>query len=254
MQRQKFTKGKDVSGLASTRIMLVDNNPAFVKSLQASLQRESDLEVIAVAYNGGDALKSALCNHPDVMVTDLVMPVLDGFALMEALRKAKLNIRIIVLTELTRDCFIRQAMGLGACYYMVKPVDPAILVSRVRDSLDFYDIVPLHSPVSSHLDQILPLLSAAGISPGTAGYRYLHFAVGLAAQMDNLSGRITTELYPAVAKAFQTDRRSVERAIRHAIQGAWASSNMPSGDKPTNGELIARLARQYAARSADGPT
>jgi two-component system response regulator (stage 0 sporulation protein A) len=231
--------------------MLVDNNPAFVKSLQASFQRESGLEVIAVAYNGADALKSALCNQPDVMVTDLVMPVLDGFALMEALAKAKLNVRIIVLTELTRDCFIRQAMGLGAYYYMVKPVDPAILCSRVRDSWDFYDAAPLYSPVCISADAILPLITAAGIPPGSSGYRYLHFAIGLAAQMDTLSGRITTQIYPAVAKAFQTDRRNVERAIRHAIEGAWTSTNAPPGDKPTNGELIARLARQYASRRAD---
>jgi two-component system response regulator (stage 0 sporulation protein A) len=232
-----------------TRIMLVDNNPAFVKSLQASLQRELDLEVIAVAYNGADALKAALSTQPDVLVTDLVMPVLDGFALMESLSKAKLNVRIIVLTELTRDCFIRQAMGLGACYYMVKPVDPAILCSRVRDSLDFSEDASLHSPLSSHADTILPLLSAVGIPPGSSGHRYLHFAVGLAAQMENLSGRITTELYPAIARAFQTDQRNVERAIRHAIQAAWTSINAPPGDKPTNGELIARLARQYAQRA-----
>jgi len=232
------------------RIMLADSNPAFVKGLRESIKRESDLEVIAVAHNGSDALKSALCTQPDVLVTDLVMPVLDGFALMESLAKARLPVRIIVLTELTRDSFIRQAMELGASYYMVKPVDPSILCSRVRECLEYSDAASLISPDQNHRDAINPLLSAHGIPSGTAGYRYLHFAVSLAARMENLSGRITTELYPAIARAFQTDQRNVERAIRHVIQAAWSSMNAPPGEKPTNGELIARLARQYAVQRA----
>jgi two-component system response regulator (stage 0 sporulation protein A) len=199
-------------------MMLVDNNPAFVKYVQEVLTQEPDFEIAAVAFNGADALKTALRAQPDVMVTDLVMPVLDGLALIESLFKAKLNIRIIVLTELTRDCFIRQAMSLGACYYMVKPVDPAILVSRVRDSLSFSESEVPSSHFSEQGDAINPLLTSIGVPPGTAGYRYLHFAIALAAQMDKVSGRITTELYPAVARAFQTDKRNVERAIRHAIE------------------------------------
>lgn len=234
--------------MASIRIMLADSNPAFVKGLQESIKRESDLEVISVAYNGSDALKSALCTQPDVLVTDLIMPVLDGFALMESLAKARLDVRIIVLTELTRDSFIRQAMGLGASYYMLKPVDPAILCSRVRESRDYSEAGSLLSPAQSIRDGISLLLTSHGIPPGTAGYRYLHFAVSLAARMENLSGRITTELYPAVARAFQIDQRNVERAIRHVIQAAWSGMSAPPGEKPTNGELIARLARQYAAQ------
>lgn len=234
--------------MAPIRIMLADSNPAFVKGLQESIKRESDLEVISVAYNGSDALKSALCTQPDVLVTDLIMPVLDGFALMESLAKARLDVRIIVLTELTRDSFIRQAMGLGASYYMLKPVDPAILCSRVRESRDYSEAGSLLSPAQNNRDGINLLLTSHGIPPGTAGYRYLHFAVSLATRMENLSGRITTELYPAVARAFQIDQRNVERAIRHVIQAAWSGMSAPPGEKPTNGELIARLARQYATQ------
>jgi len=169
---------------------------------------------------------------------------------MESLAKAKSSVRIIVLTELTRDCFIRQAMEMGACYYMMKPVDPSILCSRVRDSLQFSQSGSLLSPSHEHGDTINPLLSILGIPSGTSGYRYLHFAIPMAARMENLSGRITTELYPAVARAFQTDKRNVERAIRHVIQTAWSNSTAPPGDKPTNGELIARLARQYTSQRA----
>lgn len=228
--------------------MLVDNNPAFVKSMQEVLQREPDLEVVAVAHNGSDALKTALFVRPEVLVTDLVMPVLDGFALMEELGKARLNVRIIVLTELTRDSFIRQAMALGACYYMVKPVDPAVLISRIHDSRDFAEMAPLVSPAGELGDLLSPLLNGVGVTPGTAGYKYLHLAVTLASRMDRLSGHITTELYPAIARAYQTDQRNVERAIRHAIKTAWASRATPGAVRPTNGELIAQLARQFSAQ------
>ena len=232
------------------RIMLVDSNNTFVKSMRDSLQQEDDLEVVATAFDGSEALRTALTARPDVMVTGLVMPVLDGFALIEALFKAKLGIRVIVLTELTRDCFIRQAMNLGACYYMIKPVDPAVLSSRVRDSMNFEDSGPLTSVVGNLEDSINPLLASMGISPGTAGHRYLHLAITMAARMENLSGRITTEIYPAIARAFQTDQRNVERAIRHAIRSACVLGTAPPAGRPTNGEVISRLARQYAAKFA----
>ncbi len=234
--------------MSIVRIMLVDSNAAFVKGTRDTLQREDDLEVVATAYDGAEALKTALTARPDVMVTGLVMPVLDGFALMEALFRAKLGIRVVVLSELTRDCFIRQAMSLGACYYMIKPVDPAVLVSRVRDSVHFEDVGTLASPVGNLEDPVSPLLASVGITPGTAGHRYLHLAVTMAARMESLSGRITTEIYPAVARAFQTDQRNVERAIRHAIRTACTLGSAPDATRLTNGEVIARLARQYAAK------
>ena len=236
--------------MAPIRIMLADSNRAYVSSMQETLQRESDLDVVATSNNGSEALKAALCAQPDVLITDLVMPVLDGFALMESLSKARLDVRIIVLTELTRDCFIRQAMALGANYYMVKPVDPSILIRRVRDSLSFSQAAPPTPNTREPGDAISDQLSALGVTPGSTDYRYLHFAVGLASRMEKLSGHITTEIYPSIARTFQTDQRNVERAIRHAIQSAWASDSAPPGEKPTNGELIARLAKEYLARRA----
>ena len=234
------------------RMMLVDNNPAFVQSIEQMLRCESDIRIAAVAHNGSEALRLALRERPDVLVTDLILPMLDGFALMESLYKVNLGIHVIVLTELTRDCFIRQAMSLGAAYYMVKPIDPAILISRVRDCLHFAEAPPLYTPINERLDRIKPLLKSIGVPPGTAGYRYLHFAIAMAAQMDKLSGRITTEIYPAVARAFHTDQRNVEHAIRHAISSAWSSGGAsPAFGRPTNGELIARLAQQYMAKSAN---
>lgn len=230
------------------RMMIADSNQSFVNSMRESFQREDDLDVIAVAYNGSDALKAALCVQPDVLLTGLIMPILDGFALMEALSKVRLGTRIIVLTELTSDCFIRQAMALGASYYMIKPVDFSVLCNRIRDSMHFSLTGAAVSPAGNPDDSLNPLLAGIGVAPGTIGYKYLHFAITLATRMDKLSGRITTELYPAIARAFQTDQRNVERAIRHAISAAWSSGSAPPGAKPTNGELIARLAQQFASQ------
>lgn len=231
------------------RVMLADSNPAFVKAMLEALKREDGFEIVASALNGSDALKTALSAQPDVLVTGLIMPVMDGFALIEAILKAKLDIRIIVLTELKRDCFIRQAMELGASYYMVKPADPAILASRIRDSLRVSRLGSQPSPFRDPGDAIGPMLTTFGVAPGTVGYRYLHFAIELAARMENLSGRITTELYPAVARAFHTDQRNVERAIRHAIQTACAANETSCDVKPTNGELIAKFAQQCLVMS-----
>ncbi len=94
----------------------------------------------------------------------------------------------------------------------------------------------------------------AGIQPHIKGYSFLREAVKLAVRDPDILNSITKRLYPAVAAMFDTTPSKVERAIRHAIEVAWARGKIENlnnvygikifgkGDKPTNGELIALLA------------
>ena len=103
-------------------------------------------------------------------------------------------------------------------------------------------------------ERIANIFLSAGIPPHVKGYRFLREAVKKIVAEPDLINAITKELYPAVATEFGTTPSKVERAIRHAIEVAWARGKIENinniygvkvfgrGEKPTNGELIALIA------------
>lgn len=103
-------------------------------------------------------------------------------------------------------------------------------------------------------ERIANIFLSAGIPPHIKGYRFLREAVKQIVIDPDLINAITKELYPAVAQQFGTTPSKVERAIRHAIEVAWARGKIENinniygvkvfqrGEKPTNGELIALIA------------
>ena len=100
---------------------------------------------------------------------------------------------------------------------------------------------------------ITELMWDIGIPLNVHGYRYLLDAVHLSLLQPSMSNNLSQQLYPCIAKRYETSPSSVERSIRHAIQIAWTRGNLAAAngmfgrsidlnyDKPTNGEMIALL-------------
>ena len=94
----------------------------------------------------------------------------------------------------------------------------------------------------------------AGIPAHVKGFQYLRQAIIIAIEFQGIVNNITKRLYPKVAECFETSPSKVERAIRHAIEVAWARGNaqtlnellgiraFESNNRPTNGEFIALVA------------
>lgn len=104
------------------------------------------------------------------------------------------------------------------------------------------------------LDAVIQnIIISSGISPRLYGYRYLKETIKMVMNSPRLMNNITKELYPTVAKAFDTTPAKVERSIRHAIELAWASGKIyyvnslygiavfDENHKPTNSEFIALI-------------
>ena len=197
----------------------------------------------------------------DVMVLDLIMPQMDGFALMEEVRRQQLANppQIIVVSALGRDDFIMRAVQLGARFYMVKPFDMASLAARIRESCG-QGVVPLGTTLNASArslsidEKLASLFLTIGIPAHIKGYQFLRTAVKMVVDNPDMINRITKELYPSIGKCYNTSASKVERAIRHAIEVAWSRGRIDTlnkafgcrvatkEDKPTNGEFIAMLA------------
>ena len=114
------------------RVLLADDHTMVRASLVGLLQAEGDVQVVAQAANGVEAIEQALKTRPDVVVTDLSMGVLNGLEVIRRLRDALPGTRVLVLTMHQEDEYVLQAVRAGASGYLVKDSAPAELLAAVR--------------------------------------------------------------------------------------------------------------------------
>ncbi|WP_109472609.1 response regulator [Ornithinimicrobium cavernae] len=109
--------------------MLVDDQPLLVSGFTMILSTEEDIEVVAQASNGREAVAEVARVRPDVVLMDVQMPVLDG---IEATRLVADATRVIILTTFDRDDYLFDALSAGASGFLLKNADPDDLVDAVR--------------------------------------------------------------------------------------------------------------------------
>lgn len=119
----------------SQTILVVDDSPTVVKFVSVSLKAKG-YQVIA-ACDGMDALEkmSAMTGQVDLIITDLNMPNLDGYGLIETVRQSRSQTPIIILSSEEDDADRVRGMAVGANSYLVKPFKPAVLLSEVSKQL-----------------------------------------------------------------------------------------------------------------------
>ena len=116
----------------SIRVVLAEDQAMVLGALAALLDLEPDIEVIAKAANGRDALKAAEKLTPDVLVTDIEMPGMTGLEVAAALQQSRSSIRTIILTTFARPGYLRRALDSGARGYLLKDRPAAELADAVR--------------------------------------------------------------------------------------------------------------------------
>lgn len=114
------------------RIIIAEDQVMVSGALAALLKLESDLDVIALAKNGQEAL--ALCQKelPDVLLTDIEMPIMTGLELAASIAEQNLPCKVIVLTTFARAGYLRRAMASGVRGYMLKDAPADTLATAIR--------------------------------------------------------------------------------------------------------------------------
>ena len=114
------------------RVVLADDHAVVRQGLRTFLDLQDDIEVVAEASDGREAIEAAAIFDPDVVLLDLVMPGLDGLGALKELRSGRA--RIIVLTSFGDDDKLFAALRGGAAGYLLKDVQPADLVRAIRSA------------------------------------------------------------------------------------------------------------------------
>lgn len=245
-------------------ILIADDNKDFCDCLSNYIGKQEDMEIISIAHDGQEAYDKILEVKPDIALIDGIMPKIDGIGVLERLhRDNKTNATMcIMLTAITGEQITQKAFSLGAKYYIAKPFDMELLISRIRqlrEPITKKGVLNTGLCYSNQSDidletRVTNILHEVGVPAHIRGYHYMREAIIMAINDIEVLNYITKELYPAIAKKCNTTPSRVERAIRHAIEVAWSRGKVDAIDslfgytvsnnkgKPTNSEFIALIA------------
>ena len=118
--------------VTAVRVVLVDDDPLVRAGLRMILGGAPDIDVVAEAADGQDAVDAVLREAPDVVLMDIRMPRMDGLAATRRMLDRGTNARIIVLTTFDTDDMVVTALSYGAAGFLLKDTSPADLVDAVR--------------------------------------------------------------------------------------------------------------------------
>ncbi|WP_101697047.1 sporulation transcription factor Spo0A [Clostridium minihomine] len=225
-----------------------------------------DFEIagIDVAYAPKDGLR--VLDHidseqPDAVLLDLFMPRLDAIGVIHAVRKKYAGKApfFIVMSTFSSPTLEREVMLSGAAYFVICPFDGKELAQRILKICG--GTTPKQEQVQAPASkgkpsleiQVTEILHQIGVPAHIKGYHYLRDSIIMAVQTPDIINAVTKQLYPSVAKRYETTPSRVERAIRHAIEVAWDRGDIDilnsyfgytihnTRGKPTNSEFIAMI-------------
>jgi NarL family two-component system response regulator LiaR len=116
----------------ATRILITDDHGVVRQGLRMFLSLDPDLEVVGEAENGREAVAMTRDLHPDVVLMDLLMPVMDGIAATEAIRSEMPEVEVIALTSVLEDASVTGAVRAGAIGYLLKDTDAEELKRAIK--------------------------------------------------------------------------------------------------------------------------
>jgi CheY-like chemotaxis protein len=117
------------------KVLVVDDEPLNVDYIEQGLE-DCDYQIVT-AFNGQEALDQIQKEHPDLILLDLMMPVLDGFAVLAKIKADNdlRNIPVIIISSMSDSKSIVKGIKQGAEDYLTKPVDVDLLVQKVKEYL-----------------------------------------------------------------------------------------------------------------------
>ena len=232
------------------RILLADESADLRALLHQSLQKHPSLVVCGQADNGASFVEQALAQQPDLIITDTLLPQLDGLsALRKILSGLPYRPAIFLVASFCSPIMTAEASALQVDFLAVKPVNVTALVERVLQYGKHIHISPAQADLQL---QILHILQELGLASHVLGHSYLREAIWMVAERPELIHGVTKELYPHIAKQHNTSPASVERAIRTALHTAWGRGEPnrwqyyfgPLYKRPSNSEFISRIAEK----------
>ena len=244
--------------MSTKTVMLLESNKAVLAQLNGAFEESEDFKVIYVGDDGDDGIKQIGSLKPDLVIVGMFLKGTDGCGVIHATKKAFADMKVVAM-GLPSDDMIEKALAEGANYYLVKPFTISTAMERIRELMKDKPerknemAISRRRPTTAE-EKISEIFIAIGIPPHIKGYGYLREGIKMTVERPHIINSVTKELYPSIAKKYNTTASKVERAIRHAIEVAWNRGRIDAinaifgsriylgTEKPTNSEFIALVA------------
>lgn len=254
-------------------LLVADSNIQTCDELEQFCNGLEDIELIGCVHNGVETINIILSRKVDILLIDIVMPVLDGLGTLTRLQALEIDDPpfVFVHTAFLDNRLLQELQKLGVVYCFVKPMSPEHIIPRIMQlsrNSEYQNEAPPHKSLSAQAPslaktytqddinhEITKQIRDVGIPAHLRGYHYLRAAIQLSVEaVDPSTIAVTKDLYPQIAEQYKTRPALVERAIRNAIEVAWTRGNTKVlheyfgytiddfKGKPTNAEFIAMIA------------
>lgn len=115
------------------RLLVCDDHPVVRSGLRGMLESQPDLEIVAEATNGDEAVSLTILHHPNVVLMDLRMPKMDGVAATERIKAENPSANVLILTTYETDADIVRAVAAGALGFLLKDAPEERIFGAIRD-------------------------------------------------------------------------------------------------------------------------
>ena len=241
-------------------LLIASNNLADAKGIEDVFCNLEEVHLLPSVFSGRETIDTILAQDVDLLILDLFLHDLDGISVLDFIGKLNEDRRpLVFVTTALADDRLLQIIKDRVIYCFTKPLKYEIIQVRVLEFLRVYERETEKEDDAVDLleAQIASGIRALGVPAHLKGYYYLRDAIRIYA----LSGSpvdlsITNDIYPTVAKIYNTRPPLVEHAMRNAIEIAWTRGNLDTirayfgytandfKGKPSNLEFVATMAQR----------
>lgn len=250
------------------KIIIADDNKDFSVPC-SNLLRTYGFDTVILEKDGAALVDKIGEIKPDVVLCDIFLPYFDAISVMKQVKAAGVATPLfMVMSTFDNPTLQKEVMNSGASYYFLKPFDVEVLVERIVQLTGIRKSGLLNNPqtlpfVKNEPDvemMVTEIIHQIGVPAHIKGYHYLRESIILCVEDHDIINSVTKQLYPTVAKRYNTTSSRVERAIRHAIEVAWDRGDVDilnsyfgytihnQRGKPTNSEFIALISDKLTLR------
>lgn len=252
--------------------MLISEDAAEFSDEKPDIFSERGFEPSFCAKDGMKVVEEIRSYRPDIVLMDMFMSNLDGVGVIKQIKKDN-DVRqpvFVIISNFDSPMLEREAMSAGAAYYVIKPFRATDLLERISDLMSYCatsenadtgacEVLSVDRELEITITDILHQI---GVPAHIKGYHYLRDSIMMCVRRPEIINAVTKELYPSVAKKYETTSSRVERAIRHAIEVAWDRGDVDilnsyfgytihnGRGKPTNSEFIAMISDRLRLHNA----
>ena len=241
--------------------LLMTQEPADNMSETKETLARYGIDLNCCSKDGEEVISRVETDRPDVVMMDLCMTHIDSIGVMRAIKKQKPEKlpMFVIYSSFDSPVLEREVMSAGATYFVLKPfnlgdlAENIVRLSKRQRQRSKGGIRQIGFDSNSLELKVTEILHQIGVPAHIKGYHYLRDSIILSIEKPEIINAVTKQLYPTVAKKYETTSSRVERAIRHAIEVAWDRGDVEvlnsyfgytiqgSRGKPTNSEFIAMI-------------